>query len=148
MWARTSTHKHFLKIKRLKLPSILALETDDREFHNSCLFSSFPTITMKASILFQLTASIITACYNRTSYNRAGSYPMVQKCNQCTLSKWSNSTKWSKVSWDLYKGETQNEFIVIVNENVFFFRFFETETASICLDFTECGPCYESATWA
>jgi len=27
-------------------------------------------------------------------------------------------------------------------------RFFETETASICLDFTECGPCYESATWA
>jgi len=27
-------------------------------------------------------------------------------------------------------------------------RFFETETASICLDFTECGPCYETATWA
>ena len=26
-------------------------------------------------------------------------------------------------------------------------RFFETETASICLDFTECGPCYESASW-
>ena len=27
-------------------------------------------------------------------------------------------------------------------------RFFETETASICLDFTECGPCYDTATWA
>jgi len=27
-------------------------------------------------------------------------------------------------------------------------RFFETETASICLDFTECGPCYDAATWA
>ena len=27
-------------------------------------------------------------------------------------------------------------------------RFFETETASICLDFTECGPCFESTTWA
>ena len=27
-------------------------------------------------------------------------------------------------------------------------RFFETETASICLDFTECGPCYEAETWA
>jgi len=27
-------------------------------------------------------------------------------------------------------------------------RFFETETASICLDFTECGPCYEANTWA
>jgi len=27
-------------------------------------------------------------------------------------------------------------------------RFFETETARICLDFTKCGSCYQTSTWA
>ena len=38
--------------------------------------------------------------------------------------------------------------IIILNIMIMMIRFFETETASICLDFTECGPCYETATWA
>ena len=30
----------------------------------------------------------------------------------------------------------------------FLFRFFETETATVCIDFSSCGPCYDSLTWA
>ena len=38
--------------------------------------------------------------------------------------------------------------IMIIIMIIIMVRFFETETASICLDFTECGPCFETATWA
>ena len=30
----------------------------------------------------------------------------------------------------------------------YFVRFLETETAEICIDFSGCGPCYESKMWA
>ena len=59
---------------------------------------------------------------------------------------WVYSTKYmGGFGGELPQGESRGE--MCYDYELMSFRFLEAETAKICIDFSNCGPCYNVSMW-